>query len=338
VQQAHPVQGQSQLQLEENTSLSSEHQATGEERYGRSVAFAGIFGFGRDPQREQTYADRRDTDTHYKPWAESIERLGMQGVVLHDPSVFSEEFVSKRSTAHLHFHTVSLAEGGLYSNPARRELTPADWRFVAMHDYLADHPDQHDYVILTDATDVAFRRDPLAYMKAVDGASGYHFLFGQEEWHAWGPLNTEKPPTGENTAFGRLSGYWKSCFNTDMPADVGFGRMTNCGILGGHVSVVKPFLDRMLMHYASVPTEKRFMMCDMLVYLRTVTEDYNDRFISGYPFHAKFKHSDPYENSIIYHKSLIPTDSIKSRLAAEDSSLLNELPSNFTNTLAHENS
>jgi hypothetical protein len=317
---------------------ASRHTATVEEQYGRSVAFGGVFGFARDPQRPQKYSDKRDTDAHYKPWAESIEKLGMQGVLLHDPSVFSPNFVQKVSTAHVHFHQVNLTAGGLYSDPARKELTPSDWRFVAMHDYLEQHPGQHDYVLLTDVTDVSFRRDPLRYMKTIDDANGYHFVFGQEEWHPWAPLDETKEAKGENTAFGRLFGYWKSCFGEDMPPDTKMGRMTNCGILGGHVSVVKPFLDKMLKHYATVPEEKRHIMCDMLVYLKTVTEDYNDRFISGYPFHAKFKHSDPYENSIIYHKSQIPADSISHRLTIQDPSLLIELPSNFTNTLAHANS
>ena len=116
-----------------------------------------------------------------------------------------------------------------------------------------------------------------------------------------------------------------------MSDEVKYGRMTNCGILGGHVSVVQPFLDKMLQHYATVPIEKRYIMCDMLVYLKTVTENYNDRFISGYPFHSKFKHTDPFENAIIYHKSQIPERNDPER------SVLNELPSNFTNTVAHNN-
>jgi hypothetical protein len=308
-----------------------------DELYGRAVAFTAVFGFGKDPQRGRSYTDRANTDIHYKSWAESVENLGLQGVVLHDTSMFSTEYVAKSSTAHLHFHAVNLTAGGLYSDPARKNLTSADWRFVAMHDYLSEHPGRHDYVLLTDASDVAFRRDPLAYMKAIDATSGYHFLFGQEEWRPWLPLDTSKPATGENSAFGRLTGYWKSCFKEDMPEDVHDGRMTNCGILGGHVSVVKPFLAKMLVHYASIPIGDRFLMCDMLVYLRTVTEDYNDRFISGYPFHSKFKHVDPNENAVIYHKSGIPSESIKHRMAVGDMSVLEELPSNITNSLAHGN-
>merc|ERR1712048_1491199 len=178
----------------------------------------------------------------------------MHGVVLHDPSVFSSSFIATASSPpYLTFHSVNLTAGGLYSDPARKSLTPADWRFVAMHDYLAENPDAYDYVLLTDSHDVEFRHDPLEYMKSLDNSGSHHYVFGQEEWRPWLPIDVKKPAVGENSAFGRLQPYWKDCFGKAMPDDVQYGRMTNCGILGGHVSVVLPFLSKMLEHYSQVP-------------------------------------------------------------------------------------
>jgi hypothetical protein len=264
-----------QMLLQRRTAPAADATNAVQEVYGRSVAFTGVFGFAKDPQRGTFYP--HDTFSPYKAWADSINKLGMQGVVLYDSDTFSDEFVANRSTANLHFHSVNVTKGGLYSDPARKKLTTSDWRFVAMYDYLAENYDRHDYVLLTDATDVTFRHDPLLYMKSIDEASSYHYLFGQEEWHPWAPLDVHKNNTGANSAFGRLAGYWNACFHEDMPAEVQWGRMTNCGILGGHVSVVKPFLEKMLQHYATIPEKDRFLMCDMLVYLKTVTEDYNEK-------------------------------------------------------------
>merc|ERR1719152_49570 len=58
--------------------------------------------------------------------------------------------------------------------------------------------------------------------------------------------------------------------------------------------------------YSHVPIRKRSLMCDMMVYMRTVMQDYQDRFVSGYPFHAKFKNADPRDIAAIYHKHPVP--------------------------------
>jgi hypothetical protein len=68
----------------------------------------------------------------------------------------------------------------------------------------------------------------------------------------------------------------------------------------------------------------------------------NDRFISGYPFHAKFKHDDPNENAIIYHKAHMPRlaklndlQDLTERSEENTTTMLGERPSNFTNSVAN---
>ena len=62
--------------------------------------------------------------------------------------------------------------------------------------------------------------------------------------------------------------------------------------------------------YAKVPEANRFLMCDMLVYMRVVLEDFDDVMISGYPFHARFKSQSAMvkEHAFIYHKANILPD------------------------------
>jgi len=289
----------------------------------QNAVFTAIFGFGKDPQTGKPY--EKDNPNHVKrwPWAESVQKLGVEhGIVLHD-DVYSPGFVGKirdtvPSLKSMEFIYANVTEAGLYGNPERKELTAADWRFVAFHDYLKANRHKLRYVLLTDSHDVFFRKDPLKYMEEHDKLLGHKYLYGQEEWRPWYRMNlhtqwlfsTEdahimKGKELEDTPWGRLLGYWNGCFGTPMPREFAYGRMMNCAIIGGHVDAVIPFMERMLKHYAQVPPAQRFLMCDMLVYIRTVMEDYNDRFIAGYPWHAKFKINGAHEAAVVYHKAYL---------------------------------
>lgn len=288
------------------------------------VAFAGMFGFSADPQRGVAYT--RDDPTHFESWYESAKAVGMQATMLHD-SVYSDEFAYKNSDLTLSFAKMDAVEHGLHSNPDRKDLTPADWRFVAFYDYLVKHREKLDYVILTDAVDVVFRKDPLKYMRGLDSLMNHQYVYGQDEWRPWLSMDDHFDPVKveRKSPWGRMKAYYKSCFGSEMPVEAFAGRLPNCGILGGHVDVVIPFLEQMLKWYATIRQQKRFLMCDMLVYMRTIEENYGDRFISGYPFHAKFKHNDPLEFAVIYHKSMLPMQ-WEHRLGNPDTTLQEDLP------------
>lgn len=301
----------------------------GRARARRDTAFVAVFSFGKDAQRGKVWTP--DDANHIWNWKQSVEDLGMKGTVLHD-DVFSPTFVQQEHGA-VQFVHMNAGDQGLYTNEDLMELTTSDWRFIALHDYLKKHKDESDYVLLTDGADVAFRSDPFRYMRGVDDAMGHAYVYGGEEWRPWVSLNLTNDQ--QESAFSRLKPYWRNCFNTEMPELYASGRMPNCGILGGHVSVVMPFLERMRHWYAQVPPSQRFMMCDMLVYFRTIMEDYQDRFVSGYPFHAKFKDYDPRDVAAIYHKHPIPppagdprTPQWRAReLRAEPMALYEDLPS-----------
>lgn len=300
----------------------------------RDVAFVSVFGFGPDPQRATVYD--RDDIGHVELWKDSIERLNMNGVVLHD-DVYTPQFVSEQHSP-VQFKYMNVRWQGLYTDPKLQNLTTSDWRFIAMHDYLTEHKDELGYVLLTDGHDVAFRTDPFKYMRAVDDALGHGYVFGQEEWRPRIAMSDDT----DVTAMTRMVTEWKKCFGTKIPTHYVAGRMPNCGILGGNVSVVLPFLDRMRHWYSKVPRKQRFKMCDMMVYMRTVMHDYQDRFVSGYPFHAKFKNDDPRDIAAIYHKHSIPPERAdlpswrKHEILRQPLALLEDLPS-FDGPKAVEN-
>lgn len=305
-------------------------------RSGKDVAFAGVFSFGVDPQAGKVY--EKDSRQHIALWADSVQRLGLQGVVLHDDA-YSPAFVERERSEALGFARMDLEQEGLHSDEARTNLTTSDWRFIAFHDYLEQHQDELRYVLLTDAHDVEFRRDPFRYMRALDEAADHGYVYGQEEWRPRVALfdPTKVNESGEEiTAFSRLKPYWKACFGTPMPEAYTLGRMPNCAILGGRVEVVLPFLKRMGHWYSKVPQHARFQMCDMLVYMRTVMEDYGDHYISGYPWHATFKEGDHgQEKAVIYHKHSLPGWGFPGRGSVETASAF-DLPAAHAGSLVEE--
>jgi hypothetical protein len=263
------------------------------------VAFAAVFNFAKDPQRGDTYT--KDDPSHIESWKNSCDRLAMNCRVLHD-GAYSAEFAKLQSTAHTSFVSLPpVKEDGSYADPELKQLTTSDMRFMQLLKFLKT-PDASniEYVLLTDAHDVSFRKDPMTLMRAMDGAMDTNYIFGQEEWRPRIPLFGN---TSNETAFSRMVSYWQSCFDEPMPKEFLAGRMLNCAILGGHKRVVMPFLERMRSVYLQVPVDRRWLMCDMLVYMRTAYEHYGDRLVTGYPFHAKFKNEDLQEEAAIYHKS-----------------------------------
>jgi len=270
---------------------------------GHDVAFTGVFGFGIDPQRGDKYA--KDDPERIKSWTESCDRLKLNCLVLSD--IYSDDFANEYdSNHHVSFMRMTpVLENGTYADEDLTGLTTSDMRFIQLLEYLqSPEGSKVEYALLTDASDVSFYKDPLNLMRTMDTAMDTHYLFGQDEWRP--RVSMSGNPGGNDTAVNRGEGYWHTCFGTEMPKDYQADKFYNCGIVGGHRTVLVPFLQRMRYWYTKVPVDVRFQMCDMFVFARTVIEDYDDHIITGYPFHSKFKNTDKGSVAAIYHKSEMP--------------------------------
>jgi len=263
-------------------------------------AFVGIFGFGVDPQRGNVY--QKDDGSKIGPWKESCLRLKLKCTVLSD--IYTDAYAAKHKTELLSFHRMEpVKKDGSYVEPELNKLTTADMRFMELLRYLKSPEGASvDYALLTDAHDVSFLKDPLKLMRAMDKAMGTHYLFGQDEWRPRVLMGTNPDFTAMD--WGKLE--WSDCFGTPMPEKFTTDKFYNCALLGGHRSVLIPFLERMKYWYQKVPLGQRFRMCDMWVFARTILEDFNEHIITGYPFHAKFKNRDTGAIAAIWHKSRMP--------------------------------
>jgi hypothetical protein len=270
------------------------------------VAFVGVFGFGVDPQDDSnTY--HHDDPEKIESWRSSCERMKMKCKVLSD--IYSDKFAQKYGSEHVSFTQMRPVVNGTFLNNDLANLTTSDYRFMELLRYLkSEEGSGVEYVLLTDASDVWFHKDPMKLMRAMDGAMGTHYVFGQDEYRPRLPMSKNEP---EFTAMHRTQKYWKQCFGEPMPEAFTADKFYNCAIFGGHRSVVVPFLERMYYWYTQVPVDKRFLMCDMFVFGRVAMEEYQDHIITGYPFHGKFKVADKDGISAIYHKAPLPNENAK---------------------------
>lgn len=285
------------------------------------VAVTVLLTFGIDPQRGNVY--QHDLASHLGDWPASCVRSHTNCIVLHD-DVYSDAFVAEQRSKYSPFVTFERIDG---RPPADLEkLTTSDMRFFAFEALLKRRP-EIEYAVLTDAHDVWFRSNPATYMRAVDGLTGgAHHVYGQEEYRPTLPFDgREEEHTANftglglsvNTPLGRLVPYFHSCFHEDMPYKFKYSRMLNCAILGGHRSVLFDFLSQMRYWYQKVPLGARFLMCDMLVYMRVGLGDFHDRLVTGYPWHARFKSGGFHynETAVIYHKNGALADLVRAEAA-----------------------
>eukprot|EP00929_Paragymnodinium_shiwhaense_P083221 TRINITY_DN44264_c0_g1_i1.p1 TRINITY_DN44264_c0_g1~~TRINITY_DN44264_c0_g1_i1.p1 ORF type:complete len:299 (-),score=59.88 TRINITY_DN44264_c0_g1_i1:213-1109(-) len=244
---------------------------------------------------------KQDEEWRIEPWRESCERLSMNCLVLSD--IYTSGFGAKHATAHVSFHRMQpVSDDHKYAEPDLRGLTTADMRFIELLNYLKSEEGQDvGYALLTDASDVQFRKDPVKLMRGMDSAMNTHYLYGSDEWRP--RVSMSGKPHGTDTAVLRGVDYWKACFGTEQPEGYSADKFFNCGIVGGHRSILIPFLERMRYWYTKVKEENRFLMCDMFVFSRTIIEDFDEHIVTGYPFHSKFKQVDAGSKAAIYHKS-----------------------------------
>jgi len=266
------------------------------------VALTAVLTGGVDKQLGYTWtAD----DNSLGSWRQAVRHFKLKGVVMHDGG-FSTEFIKKSEDKYVSFFNAN--QSNFYQRSDwRREwtgLTINDERFFVAGAFLEAHKEQLGYVLLTDARDVTFGRDPFKLMRAMDSAMNTTYIFVQDEWRP----NQNMSVTPVQTPWERMVGYWDMCFNDTMPSRFRTGHMMNCGAIGGHVSAVLSFLRTMRAKYRLVSPSARPLMCDMPVVQRAVFEDFHDRVVSGYPFNGKFMHPDAQEVAAVLHKSSLGND------------------------------
>jgi hypothetical protein len=74
-------------------------------------------------------------------------------------------------------------------------------------------------------------------------------------------------------------------------------RMINCGLVGGHISVVQSLLQKLNKRMErGAPNQ----VCDQISLYYVLQKDYGDKFISGYPFNAMFHRNQSRQDTLAF--------------------------------------
>lgn len=218
-----------------------------------------------DPQRgEKISSDYLD---YMKPWWATVDRVGLNGTVLHDG--LPSDCIDQATTDRIEF-----AE----TEPS--ELPILHDRHRIVRDYLKQIDDRQ--VFVTDISDVAFKRDPF---QLVQDDESNHRLF----------IGSEKKTIGNCRC---LSKEISDQFGTLLHAD---RQVVNPGIIGGERIEVISLLDR-IMHCIEQLKDK-LLNSDMSIINKVVHDHYMPQeLFTGFPLHSQFKKWEYGTSAAILHK------------------------------------
>lgn len=217
-----------------------------------------------DPQRGEKIST--DYAKYLRPWWATVNRVGLSGVVLHDG--LPEEFVSTATTRHVRFERIEPGEWPILHD-----------RHRLCRDFLRSHGDE--YVFITDISDVAFKRDPFALIRA---DRGQHRLF----------IGSEQKRIGESRC---LRSEITNQFGCLLHAE---RQVVNPGIVGGLKHEVIYFLEKVI---ACIAEQRRLVNSDMSIVNKVVHDTYAwGELFTGLPLHSRFKKWEYHSPAAILHK------------------------------------
>lgn len=223
-----------------------------------------VLGGKPDPLRPQrTLAD---FGRYIRPWWNSVHRVGLHGVVLHD--VLTEEFVAAHDSPLVTFVRVAPRDWPLYHE-----------RHRLVRDYLQRIHDE--FVLITDVSDVAFRRNPFAVLQA---ACEDQFAVGSE------PLLI-----GESRFMREeMERQFGEVFHSDKT-------VLNPGILGGRRTRVLAILEEFVAEIAA--QAPRLVGTDMSLFNKAIYDRHSPaEWVTGHPLHSRFRGWEFETTAAVIHK------------------------------------
>jgi len=256
-----------------------------DERHG-GLAIVSSFNHLKD--KHNMAPKRRQKFEYIQSWYESLHKFpDIKGIVFN--TMYDSDFQKEKTTDQVKFIDVDLTSATSLKC-AQKSLN--DQRFFHIEEYLTErlqgnsthHDDEPlDYVLLTDGQDITFLRNPFEYMRATDQLiGGKPNLFVGSEFEI-----IDRGIEWQN-------GKWQVCFGMEFKQR----RFLNAGIIGGHVSVLMPFLRAMNSRILSSPNP----FCDQASLQLVTMEMFADRIITGFPLHTVFKGEQGENESTAYIK------------------------------------
>lgn len=223
-----------------------------------------VLGGKPDPLRPQrTLADFAQ---YIRPWWNSMHRVGLRGTILHD--VLPDEFLAAHASPLVDFVRVVPQDWPLYHE-----------RHRLIRQHLARLEDE--LVLVTDVSDVAFRRNPFEFLRTAGPA---RFAIGSE------------PQTIRQSRFMRqeMDRQFGQVVHADRP-------LLNPGILGGRRERVVDVLDAFI-NEASTQAP-RLNGTDMSLFNKAIHDRFRpEDWLTGHPLHSRFRSWEFNTTAAIIHK------------------------------------
>jgi hypothetical protein len=256
------------------------------------LAIIGAFNHQRDVFKN-TQEHVNATFEYIESWYKSLQNFpSMQGVVLHN--MFSPEQTKAWMNHQIHFVEVNNRTSS-FKQSSKRPIN--DMRFFVLREFLTrlygnrdlDDPPEGvtlpDYVLFSDSYDVTFLRNPFEYMQQIDSLMGGPQLFVGEEY----AYNVRK-----NIWDQWMNKSSTQCFGKSLPPS---SRMINCGLVGGRIDVFLELMEQLIRKLKSAKPQK---VCDQISLYYTLSNFYQDKFISGYPFNSQFNRWEHSNETLAY--------------------------------------
>jgi len=199
-------------------------------------------------------------------WAESIQALGLQGVLFHNN--FSEETCEKYSNENISFIKIEYNE----------KWNPNVFRYFIYRDFLLNFASTIKSVFVTDVSDVVVVKNPFEA-----------FLFQENQDKLF---CGDEPKVLDNDWMNNHSTHLRNQIADYAEYEKKFAESTllNCGIIGGSTNVMNEFLKELcFVHEHFNQENKTAFTGDMGAFNYIARTQFNESLIHGAPVNSIFK-------------------------------------------------
>lgn len=230
-----------------------------------------------DVNRSNTLAD--DDYSLVADWANSITQMGLQGIIFHNN--FSEKTCQLHQSDYVQFVKIE------YDN----KFNPNVFRYILYARFLNKYAHQIKNIFFTDVSDVVVLKNPFLDHFFIDNPS---FIFCGDE-----PINLDNEWMQLHAKHLRdqIADYAK------YESDFKHHTLLNCGIMGGAISVMHPFINALsAIHEQYNAANTTAYTGDMGAFNYLIRTKYNHLVKHGKPVNTLFKGYEVDENCWFKHK------------------------------------
>jgi hypothetical protein len=212
-------------------------------------------------------------------WANSIAKLGLQGIIFHNN--FSESTCKAHESKYLHFVKVDY-------NP---QFNPNVFRYFIYNEFLKKNHLYIDNIFFTDVSDVVVLKNPFQEKLYLENPTA---LFCGDEPEI---LANDWMDQHSEHLRNKISDY--ALFETNFKDAI----LLNCGIIGGKISVMQSFIQKLwTIHEVNNADNTTLFTGDMGAFNYLVRTQYNDNLIHGNPVNTEFKKYEINDSCWFKHK------------------------------------